>query len=111
MNGPGRCAKVTTTCLIVLPHGGPIFMGQNLCEKPQNKCPRGKMPTGTGYDLCISACGQIGHAEKVALKAAAGHDLNGAVLYLHGHYYICEDCQEAINLAGIKKVVIIKEEW
>jgi deoxycytidylate deaminase len=112
MKGPGRCAKVTTTCLIVLPDGGPIFMGQNMCDSPQEECPRGNMPTGTGYDLCDSVCKQRGHAEKMAIKAAGNYgSLSGATLYLHGHYYICDDCQEAIDKAGIKKIVIQEEEY
>jgi len=33
----------------------------------------------------------------------------GAILYLIGHYYCCDNCKEIMKKFGIKKVVICNE--
>ena len=63
------------------------------------------MKSGEGYELCKLICKQVGHAEVVALSLA-GDTAKGATLYLTGHTYICEDCQRALDFAGVAKVVI-----
>lgn len=73
-------------------------------------CPRKALsiPTGQGYDLCPSYCHSDGHSEPTAIKAAvaAGHDTNGADLYLAGHWWACEPCWKAMIAGGIRNVFI-----
>jgi len=94
----GKCAKQTTIALIV--NGNDFFVGSNWCENPQEKCPRGGMATGEGYELCKEICGQKHHAE-VDACLKAGIKAMGGKLYLFGHYYCCEDCISVMESHGI----------
>lgn len=106
MRGP--CAKRMVTCVLI-PAGPrlPAFyiIGDNDCENAQQVCPRTE---GEGYDKCRSICGQVGHAEMVALQKAkaAGVDLNGATAVVTGHHWICEPCGRALMEARVKTVRI-----
>ena len=73
-------------------------------------------PHGSGYDYCIGV-----HAEENAIINAArsGASVNGGTLYIYGEDYKtgkiveakpCERCRRAIINAGIKYVVIMKED-
>lgn len=99
----GRCAKQTTVAVIV--NGDNVWIGTNRCDNPQEKCPRGDMPTGHGYSLCKEVCGQRNHAE-VDACLKAGEGARGGTLYLIGHYYICADCQAVMDNHGINRSVI-----
>jgi len=101
-----RCAKQTTVAIIE--NNGEYWLGTNSCWRPQQKCPRGKMPSGVGYELCETRCKQMGHAEINAIKASEGRARDGT-MYLLGHTYICKACQEAMNHAGIKKSIIVQK--
>lgn len=101
MRGP--CAKQTTYATVVTPDGR-TFLGTNACDNPQRVCPRGDMPTGVGYHLCIEVCRQTGHAEVNACRAAGEH-ARGATLYLEGHYYACEPCKRVCDEHGIVEIV------
>lgn len=98
------CAKQTITATIITPYGD-RFVGTNFARNPQPTCPRARMATGVGYELCKSICQQDAHAEINAL-AAAGDNANGATLYLEGHTYACEPCLAACDAAGIAHVYI-----
>jgi len=63
-------------------------------------CRREGYPTGVGYELC-AGCNYPNHAE---YKAVQGQ--SGGTLYLIGHTYACEPCQEAIRKAGATLVII-----
>ncbi len=67
------------------------------------------MPTGQGYDLC-AGCGAEFHSEPQAIAAAkqAGHDTQGADLYLWGHWWCCQPCWNAMIEAGIKNVYLLE---
>lgn len=67
------------------------------------------MPTGVGYELCISVCGQNGHAEVDAIRKAGRH-ANGGIMFLFGHSYVCRDCMKAANDAGLRNVVVVCNE-
>jgi deoxycytidylate deaminase len=101
-----RCAKQTTVAIIE--NNGEYWLGTNSCKKPQVECPRGNMPSGEGYVLCEVKCEQEGHAEIMALKAA-GKKAAGGTLFLMGHVYICDNCRNALNKAGIKNTIIVKD--
>lgn len=97
------CAKQVTVAIIM--KDGMYWIGTNSCEKPQNKCPRGKLPSGVGYEKCKNICKQTGHAEENALKAA-GKNAKGGDLLLLGHYYICDNCKKLMEKAGIRRTYI-----
>lgn len=100
----GPCAKQTVTATIIAPDGRK-WVGTNECSNPQKVCPRGNMPSGAGYWMCRDICQQEMHAEKAALRAAAGKDLTGGVLYLDGHTYLCGPCEVALADAGVSRVI------
>lgn len=93
------CAKKHVCCYIV--HKGKTYVGTNKVNKPQKTCPRGP---NEGYKKCTTICDQPGHAEEMALKAAEGVDLTGAVAYLSGIGYYCKSCQEKLFNAGIESL-------
>lgn len=100
----GDCAKQVVKATIVTVDGE-RFVGFNKVRNAQRECPRGDMPSGTGYELCRDVCDQTGHAEVNAMRSAA-EKADGAVLYLEGHTYACAACQAAANAAGILQIVI-----
>ena len=105
---PGPCAKQVVKATI-LTKSGARYAGFNHCCKPQKTCPRDAagFKTGEGYELCKIVCEQVGHAEEVAIEAAEvfGADLQGAVLFLEGHTYACEKCENSALLRGIEIVI------
>lgn len=100
----GPCAKQVVTATIIAADGQ-RFVGTNWCRTPKATCPRGDLPSGQGYDRCISICNQSGHAEVNAIRAA-GNAARGAVLYLEGHIFACTSCQMACSLAGITQIIV-----
>jgi deoxycytidylate deaminase len=94
------CAKRHVVCHLYDRHGLIVATGSNRCANPQPVCPR---EPGEGYAKCTSICGQYGHAEEVALKNAAGHDLAGGLAYVT-HERICDMCRDALEAAGITRV-------
>jgi deoxycytidylate deaminase len=84
-----------------------ISIGTNEIHKDITECPRKDMKTGEGYELCKSVCKQNHHAE-VDACLKAGDQANGAILYLIGHTYCCNDCTEVMERYGIKEVIISK---
>jgi len=103
-----RCAKQITVAIIE--NRGQYWLGTNSCEKPQKNCPRGKMPSGVGYEYCQDVCKQTGHAEENAVKAA-GKDAKGGTLFLIGHTYCCDNCREVMKKAGIRNVILAGDFW
>jgi deoxycytidylate deaminase len=98
----GTCAKLQVRCTIVTPDGS-RFVGENWCAHPQPACPRAP---GEGYEKCKTVCGQIGHAEEVAVMLA-GDAARGSHAYVENHTYACRNCQEVLfGEAGIKALTI-----
>jgi deoxycytidylate deaminase len=97
----GKCAKQTTRCTIVTVNSEHII-GENWCENPQKKCPR---LLGEDYEKCFTVCKQVGHAE-VCATMLAGDKAVGAIAYLEGHTYFCQNCQETLFGAGVKYITI-----
>jgi cytidine deaminase len=91
---------------------GERFYGANwMLNNTVVECPRLKFESGTRYDLCESECGQGTdyHAERQAINACleAGADTEGAVMYLTGHTYCCDDCTYAMLDAKVSRVVLL----
>ena len=104
------CTKQTTIAFIVK-NNQVISFGTNFIQNYQAECPRSGLPTGVGYDLCKSVCDQPAHAEANACYEA-GENAKDGILYLIGHYYICDNCKKIMKRFGIKKYIILatKEE-
>jgi deoxycytidylate deaminase len=102
----GPCAKRRVRCVVITANGS--FWGENVCKYPQRVCPRKE---GEGYEKCKTVCGQIGHAEEVALAAAAsaGADMKGSVAQLYGHTRACSECQKALGMHGVRRLYIFPE--
>lgn len=90
----------------VVAKGLRTWTGGNWCSRKVKKCPRSGMPTGKGWDLCKKVCAQEYHAEMDALRLA-GKNAKGAVMYLIGHTYICDECRRAAKKAGIKDMFVV----
>ena len=82
------------------------WTGENSCSRKVARCPRKDMPTGEGWNLCREVCGQENHAEINALRKA-GKNARGAVMYLVGHTYICDDCRKAAEAAGVRLLMVV----
>lgn len=102
----GPCAKQVVTATIIT-SDGERFVGTNHCKTPQKTCPRDElgMVSGEGYHLCKEICNQGAHAEVNAISNA-GNKAAGSVIYLEGHTYLCDNCKEAVESAGIKEAHI-----
>ena len=99
----GACAKQVVKATVVA-LDGQRFVGYNDCAVPQIVCPRGDLPSGIGYDRCVTICQQQGHAEEQALRKA-GPAARGATVYVEGHTHICPNCLRVIADAGAVGVV------
>lgn len=97
----GPCAKVRVRCTITTP-SGEQFVGENVCQSPQDTCPREE---GEGYEKCQSICRQLGHAEAVAAYLA-GDAAKGGWALLEGHTYACDPCKAALASIGVTKIVV-----
>ena len=101
----GRCVKqIVVATLVTLENE--VFVGTNRCMQPQVTCPREKhnMKSGEGYHLCTEVCQQVGHAEVDAITQA-GEKAKGAIIYLEGHTYACENCKSSAQQAGSEIIV------
>ena len=102
----GKCKKQTTLAIVV--NGDKYFIGSNSCNEPQDTCPRDGMKTGVGYELCKDVCGQKNHAEVDVIKKS-GKYAKGGILFLVGHYYLCDNCKNKVREAGIKKIIVVDD--
>lgn len=102
------CIKQPTAAVIVK-SGVIIGRGANAGKRIE-VCPRvvHKCPTGTGYHFCKDICQQEGHAEVVAIHNAItnGNHIEGADLYLDGHWWCCKPCWDEMIKAGINRVFL-----
>src|SRR5574344_1886328 len=63
------------------------------------------IPSGTRYETCRSI-----HAEQNAIIQAGQDRCKNATMYIYGHNMICILCKRFIVQAGIKNVVLKKDE-
>lgn len=84
---------------------GSTYHETNECERVKQK-----IPTGEGYELC-EGCHPKNHGEPKAIKEAKdkSEDINGADVYLWGHWWCCESCWKEMTKAGIKNVYLLKD--
>lgn len=80
----------------------------------KGKCVRKwlKVKSGTRYWLCPGCSKSKDHAETGASKDAMKRHpdkVEGATLYLYGHWWCCEPCAKAMVHAGIKNVVLLED--
>jgi len=70
-----------------------------------------RIKSGTHYWLCPGCAKSYDHAESRAARTAADKypdRVNGATLYLYGHFWCCQPCCEAMVRAGVKEVVLLE---
>ncbi len=93
-------SKTIPVCLIIKDGK---FISKGICSDGghaiDGKCDRLK-EAGTPYEMC-KHCKEEEHAERKALMNAYDQDLTGAIIYLYGHYILCEECIKALNARGI----------
>lgn len=89
------CAKVVVKARLVTT-SGLVFEGENTVTRPQAQCPRAE---GEGYDKCTSVCGQLGHAEAMAIRAAGTHAHGGHMQVFYHH--VCDACQQLMQSLSI----------
>ena len=75
-------------------------MERNYCYRVQNN-----IPSGTKYETCRSI-----HAEQNAIIQAGLERCKNSTMYIYGHEFICILCKRFILQAGIKNVVLKKNE-
>jgi len=94
------CQKVVVRATLVTP-GGAVFASENHIRHLEPAgCPRASYPHGEGYHLCREVCLQDGHAEENVL-AMAGERARGGVIFLEGHWRVCDGCRRACAAAGV----------
>lgn len=80
--------------------------------KEKHICPRIVLEckSGEGYDLC-SLHDAEGHAEPMALQNAIenGENVEGADVYMYGHWWACEPCWKKMIDAGIERVFLLQD--
>ncbi|MDO9231070.1 MAG: deaminase [bacterium] len=102
------CAKQATGAVIVR-EGNVIGKGTNAGERV-TECPRWGSKTGENYGPCKEICKQEAHSEVASIDDAIkkGENTKDADLYLHGHWWCCENCWNKIIDAGIKNVYLLE---
>ncbi len=105
------CIKQPTGAVVVK-EGIIIGTGSNAGIKNEF-CPRWGSLTGQNYGPCKDVCFQEGHAEIMAIADAEknGYNIEGADIYLYGHWWCCENCWNAMTGAGIKDVYLLEKSW
>jgi deoxycytidylate deaminase len=84
---------------------GSNYHKTHVCERVK----RG-IPTGQGYELC-EGCSPKNHSEPKAINNARKRvqNLDGASLYLWGHWWCCEPCWNAMIEAGISDIYLMDD--
>ena len=101
---PNACVIVKDDVVLAIGANGSDFHENNECERIKQG-----IPTGQGYELC-EGCHPKNHGEQSAINDAFsnGKNVQGADLYLWGHWWCCEPCWNAMNQAGIKDVYLLQ---
>lgn len=110
-----HCEKNQVAAIIVDPRDGYVIgRGVNGPTLPiPTTCPRLGVKTGERYELCRETCGRDTHAEVAALYDAYEHHtgtprpVEGCVMFVTGHDYICEACNKIGLKAGIERFVLV----
>lgn len=100
------CVKRPVSAVVTLKDGR-ILIGGNVCTNQQSTCPR---QPGEGYEKCYTVCGQIGHAEQVAIRLIVAEQLAGSAtshvtsVDVYGHHGPCDACKRMLVAFGLDKV-------
>lgn len=105
--------KMMPNASVIVKNGEIIAKGANGSDYHNtHECERIKqnIPTGQGYELC-EGCHPKNHGEPRAIKNAKDNnkDINGADVYLWGHWWCCEPCWGKMIEAGIKDVFLMED--
>jgi deoxycytidylate deaminase len=70
------------------------------------------VPSGKGYWMCPGCSKSKHHAESgaviKAMKKYSKAELEGATVYLYGHYWCCQDCWSNMLKVGINTVYVVE---
>jgi deoxycytidylate deaminase len=101
---PAASVVVKNNAIIGMAANGSDYHLTHECERVKQN-----IPTGQGYELC-EGCHPKNHSEgrAVADAFAKGHDVQGADLYLWGHWWCCKPCWNAMLEAGIQNVYLLE---
>jgi len=104
--------KLMPNGTVIVKNGKIISRGANgSTYHDTHGCERVKrgIPTGQGYELC-EGCHPKNHGEPKAIREAKekGEDINGADVYLWGHWWCCESCWSSMIEAGIRNVYLLE---
>lgn len=104
--------KLMPNASVIVKSGKMIARGANgsdYHEKYGCERVRRGIATGQGYDLC-EGCHPKNHSEQKAIASALteGLDLQGAELYLWGHWWCCESCWGVMLANGISTVYLLE---
>lgn len=99
----GPCVKAHVVATLIAKNGK-RYVSSNFCLTPQDICPRADKPSGEGYKVCKSICNQPSHAEVSTLFAAKGNTV-GSTMYVE-YTWVCQDCKEACEAAGVKEIIL-----
>jgi deoxycytidylate deaminase len=71
------------------------------------------IPSGKGYWTCAGCVTNKNHAEATAVRNALKKTKNieGADLFLWGHWWCCEHCWKSMINAGIRDVYLLDSSW
>lgn len=102
-------------CSVVVKNGEILGMAANGSNYHElNGCERKRLGSKTGedYDKC-DGCSPKNHGEPKAIADALAHapegtSLEGAEIYLWGHWWCCEPCWESMLEQGIDTVYLIE---
>ncbi len=92
--------KIKATGYNGTPHGIESCLERGFCYREANN-----IKSGTMYETCRSI-----HAEQNAIIQAGEEKSRNGTMYLYGHEFICILCKRFIIQAGIKKVVLKKDD-
>ncbi|PCI89770.1 hypothetical protein COB18_03145 [Candidatus Kaiserbacteria bacterium] len=68
-----------------------------------------KLVSGEKFNLC-PGCDPAAHAEARAITESTDPEkLDGATIYLYGHWWCCEDCWDKLKKNGISDVRLIEK--
>ncbi len=92
------CDKVTVVAG-AYDKDGLFHMATNYCTHEGDTCPRINMQSGENYHLC-----QSHHAEANLMKKMKGNLDHRAVVWVLGHYWVCEPCGASMRDNGVKEI-------
>jgi len=99
------CAAVVVAAGRIIGAGanGSNYHETNPCQRVILGC-----KSGEGYDLC-EGCHPRNHAEPSAILNAQtrDYDVDGADLYLWGHWWCCEACWDTMIAEGVRDVYLM----